>query len=52
MIEVAQRAERGVDDVVAGSTFDVDDERDAASIVLEARIVQAIAFRQTTEWGS
>ena len=42
MIQIAQRAEGGVDDVAAGSTLDVDDERHAAGVVLEARIVQAI----------
>ena len=52
MIQVAQRVEGRFDDVATGSTFDVGDEGDAASIVFEARVVQAIAFRQTTEWGS
>ena len=49
VVEVAQRAERRRDDVMAGPTFDVDDERDAARVVFEPRIVQAARLGQAAK---
>ena len=41
MVEAAERAERGIDDVAALRPRYVDDEADAAGIMLEARVVEA-----------
>ena len=49
MVEAAERAEGGVDDVAALRAGDVDDEADAAGIVLEARVVEAVRLRQRAE---
>ena len=40
VVEVAERAEGRVDDVVALGAGDVNDEADAAGVVLEARVVE------------
>src|SRR5262249_35055910 len=41
VIEVAQRLDGPLDDAMAGPPPHVDDERDAARVVLEARVVKA-----------
>jgi hypothetical protein len=40
VLEVVQRGQREVDDVVAGLSVKARDERDAAGIVLEGRVVE------------
>ena len=49
MVEVAERAERGIDDVAALRARYVDDEADAAGIVLEARVVEAAGSWERAE---
>ena len=49
MVEVAERAERRIDDVAALRARYVDDEADAAGIVLEARVVETAGRGQRAE---
>src|SRR5687767_6839291 len=48
VIEVFQHRERLLDDLAGFLTFDIDDETDAASIVLEARVVKSLFCWQIT----
>ncbi len=47
VIEVLQYRERLLDDLVRFFTLDIDDEADAAGIMLKARIVETLFFRQS-----
>ena len=47
MVEVAQGLDAGAHDVVAAVTLHVHDESDAAGVVLESRVVEALLLR----WG-
>jgi hypothetical protein len=49
VVEVAERAEGRLDDVVAAGARYVDDEADAAGIVLEPRVVEAAGRWQRAE---
>ena len=54
MVEVAEGAERGGDDVVAGAALHVDDEGHAAGVVLELRVVDTARGRDApkgTGWN-
>ena len=45
MVQVAERVQPELDDPVALATLDVDDERDTAGVVFEARVVEAAGTR-------
>ena len=45
VVEVAQRRQAELDHAVAGAPVHVDHERDTARVVLEARVVEAVARR-------
>ena len=47
MIEILQHGERLLDDFMGLDALDIDNESDAASIVLETRIVQSLLLRQS-----
>ena len=49
VVEVAERAERGGDDVVAGAALHVDHEGHAAGVVLEPRVVEPVGVRDRAE---
>src|SRR5581483_4427502 len=45
VLEVTERADAHLDDVVGGRALDVDDERDAAGVVFESGVVQPALVR-------
>jgi hypothetical protein len=45
MVQVAERVQAELDDPVARATLDVDDERDAAGVMFETRVVEAAGAR-------
>ena len=47
VIEILQYRERLLDDLVRFLAFDINDETDAAGIMLKARIVKTLFFRQS-----
>src|SRR5207248_11199749 len=49
VVEVAERAEGGDDDVAPGAALHVDDEGHPAGVVLEARVVEAERARKGAE---
>ena len=51
MLEVAERADAVLDDLVAAQALHVDDEVDAAGIVLVAAVVEALGGREIGRQG-
>ena len=52
MLEVRQRAQAGGDELVARHPVEVGDERDAARVVLETRVVEAVTARRLFHFTS
>jgi hypothetical protein len=46
VIEIAQHLQGLLDDLVGGASLDMDDEADAAGVMLETRVIEALPGRQ------
>ena len=47
MVHVPQDAVRVVDDLAGADAFDIGDKSDAAAVVFERRVVEAVLLRRT-----
>ena len=51
VLEVDEHLQPALDDGVRAHALDVDDEPDAARVVFEARVIQALGLRRSSEIG-